>query len=198
LSLIYRIMYRLGFTPWDTGEVPAELRAVVEGESAPAAGPALDLGCGTGTQAVYLAQRGWRVTGVDDVEQPLRRARARGAAAGVEVRWVKADVARLGEAGLTPGYELVLDRGCFHGLPDDGRAAYARDVSALAAPGAVLLLMSFARNRIIAGPAGADRNELDTRFGPAWELTAADPDSGPDPGGPLRNVPRTWYRLRRR
>jgi SAM-dependent methyltransferase len=191
-------MYRVGFTPWDTGDVPAELRALVEGGDALVAGAALDLGCGTGTQSVYLARRGWRVTGVDDLEQPLRRASDRSAAAGVGVQWVKADVTRLGRAGLAPGYRLLLDRGCFHGLGSDGRAGYARDVTELAAPGAVFLLMSFARNRVVAGPHGADRDEITDRFAPGWALESAAGDSGPGPGGPLRNVPRTWYRLRRR
>ncbi len=191
-------MYRVGFTPWDTGDVAAELRALVDGRDALAAGAALDLGCGTGTQALYLARRGWRVTGVDDLEQPLRRARDRSAADGVDVRWVKADVTRLGEAGLAPGYQLLLDRGCFHGLGSDERAGYARAVTALAAPGAVFLLMSFARNRVVAGPPGADRDEITARFAAGWELESAVSDSGPDPAGPLRNVPRTWYRLRRR
>jgi 2-polyprenyl-3-methyl-5-hydroxy-6-metoxy-1,4-benzoquinol methylase len=81
MSLVYRIMYRVGFTPWDTREVPPELRALVEGADALDPGSAIDIGCGTGTQSLYLAAHGWRVTGIDDLEQPLRRARARSAAA---------------------------------------------------------------------------------------------------------------------
>jgi len=198
MSLVYRIMYRVGFTPWDTGEVPSELRALVEGDDRLDAGSALDIGCGTGTQSLYLAAHGWRVTGVDDLEQPLRRARARGAAAGVEVDWVRADVTCLPGAGLRPGYTLLLDRGCYHGLPDQARAAYVHGVSELAARGASLLLMSFAPNRIPAAPAGARRAEIEARFEPTWELCSVTNDAGADPAGPLRNVPRNWYRLRKR
>lgn len=197
MSLVYRVMYRVGFTPWDTGEVPAELTELIEGGDALPAGRALDIGCGTGTQAVYLARHGWDVTGLDDLEQPLARARDRSAAAGVAVDWVRADVTRLAAVGLSPGYGLILDRGCFHGLSDHGRAAYAAGVAALAPPGALLLMMCFARNRVPAGPAGADRDEIEAGFAPAWELAAEAPDSGPDPSGPLRRVPRSWYRLRR-
>jgi cyclopropane fatty-acyl-phospholipid synthase-like methyltransferase len=197
MSLVYRVMYRVGFTPWDTGTVPPPLSALIEDSSSPEPSRALDIGCGTGTQAVYLAQQGWTVTGVELLAQPLKRARARAAAAGVAVEFVQADATRLTAAKLAPGYGLLLDRGCFHGLSDDGRAGYADGVTALAAPGATLLLMSFARNRVLAGPAGADESELVARFSPAWELERSERDSEPPPAGPLKGVPLTWYRFRR-
>ncbi len=59
------LAYRRGFTPWDTGISPPELVAVVEGDQALPPGKALDLGCGTGTNSIYLAQHGWDVSGVD-------------------------------------------------------------------------------------------------------------------------------------
>jgi cyclopropane fatty-acyl-phospholipid synthase-like methyltransferase len=181
VPLIYRIMYRLGFTPWDTGEIPAQLAALVEGDGALGGGRALDIGCGTGTHAVYLARHGWEVTGIELVDQPLRRARDRAAAAGVAVEWVKADAGRLAGAGLRPGFSLLLDRGCYHGLSDEARIAYAGAVKDLAAPRATLLLMSFARNRVLAGPAGADPAEIEAGFEPDWELDSTTPDAGAPP-----------------
>ena len=144
MSLLYRVMYRIGFTPWDTGVVPRELSDLVEGDGGLLAGRALDVGCGTGTQSVYLAQHGWRVTAIDAVGRPLTRARARADAARVDVEWIKADITELGALGIEPGLTLAFDRGCFHGLNDRQRAAYAAGVTALAAPGAILLMMAFA------------------------------------------------------
>jgi SAM-dependent methyltransferase len=197
MSFTYRIMYRVGFTPWDTGKVPDELVKLTEGADALPAGRALDVGCGTGTQSVYLAQHDWEVTGVDALERPLKRARDRSAAAGVAVSWLKADVSRLLEAGVKPGFTLLFDRGCYHGLNDAERAGYARGVTELAASGATLLMMAFARNRVLGGPAGADAAEIASGLGAGWELAADVPDSGPAPGGPLKDVPRHWYRLSR-
>jgi cyclopropane fatty-acyl-phospholipid synthase-like methyltransferase len=193
MSLVYRFMYRIGFAPWDTDQVPGELRALVDGADALAPGRALDIGCGTGTQSVYLATNGWEVTAIDAVEQPLRRARDRAAAAGADVAWLKADVAQLAELGLARGFALFFDRGCFHGLNDRQRDAYAAAVGELAAPGATLLLMAFAPNRVPFGPGGASADEIHTRF-TGWDFAPAQSDSGPDPGGPLRDVARTWYR----
>jgi predicted TPR repeat methyltransferase len=65
VELLYRGAYRLGLKPWDTGVVPPELVALVEGPDALRPGRALDLGCGTGTHVVYLEHRGWLTTGVD-------------------------------------------------------------------------------------------------------------------------------------
>ncbi len=197
MSLVYRAMYRIGFTPWDTGTVPPELAELVEGERAPAPGRALDIGCGTGTQAVYLARQGWDTSAIDDLERPLRRARDRAAAAGVTVDWRRADATRLADTGLQPGFTLLLDRGCFHGLGAEQRLGYARGVGELAAPGAVLLMMAFARNRVPAGPSGADRDELERTFAPGWTLVSAGADAGPPPPGPMGKVPLTWYRLER-
>jgi cyclopropane fatty-acyl-phospholipid synthase-like methyltransferase len=197
MSLVYRLMYLFGFTPWDTGTVPHELSSLVEGAGALRPGRALDIGCGTGTQSVYLASHGWQVTGVDDLEKPLRRARARSGATGVSVEWVRADATRLTESGITPGFDLVFDRGCFHGLNAQERAAYASGVTQLATPSATLLMMCFARNDVRVAPKGADEAEVAQAFAD-WELTASDPDSGPAPPGPLREVPRRWYRLVRR
>jgi SAM-dependent methyltransferase len=196
MSLVYRLLYLVGFSPWDTGQVPTELSALVEGGDALPAGRALDIGCGTGTQAVYLARQGWRVTGVDAVERPLRRARVRAAANGVAVDWIRADVTRLVELGLSPGFALVFDRGCYHGLSDQERDAYAAAVTALAAPGATLLMMAFAPNRVLVGPSGADEADIVARF-TGWRLDSMQADGSSAPAGPLRNVPRRWYRLRR-
>ena len=86
MSVFFRAAYLLGFKPWDSGVPPPELIAVVEGKDRLTPGKALDLGCGTGTNSVYLAEHGWDVTGVDFVPRAIRAARQKAAAAGVSPR----------------------------------------------------------------------------------------------------------------
>jgi SAM-dependent methyltransferase len=199
MSLRYRLLYRLGVTPWDQDHIPNELAALVEGPASLTAGLALDIGCGTGTQSVYLAQHGWQVTAVDAVPHALSQAQQRATAAGVNVRWVTADAGALDKLGLDGGFGLLHDLGCFHDLPANVRDGYVHGVGSLAAPGATLLLMAFMPGtRRLGAPSGASEQEIQQRFGEHWDLLSAQSDSGPDPPGPMRRVPRIWYRLRRR
>lgn len=114
---VYRLFYRLGLIIWRRARPPAELVALVEGPSALPIGRALDLGCGTGTDTIYLAARGWDVTGVDMVPKALAIARRSATAAGVSPLFLQGDVTRLDELGVGDGYTLLLDFGCFHTLP---------------------------------------------------------------------------------
>jgi SAM-dependent methyltransferase len=197
VSLWYRLLYRLGVTPWERDEVPEQVRELASEPARP--GRALDLGCGTGRDAVHLAQRGWTVTGVDAVPRALDAARKRAAAAGVSVQWMEGDVTKLEELGLDPGYDLVLDRGCFHGLPDDAREACARGVNSLTAPGATLLMFAFAPGFHGPAPRGVGADEIAERFGPGWELVSSTPETPRDDAPPwLRNVGMSWHRLEQR
>jgi SAM-dependent methyltransferase len=180
--LIFGLMYRLGFTPWDGHNLSTRLCELVEGAAALPKGKALDLGCGTGETSIYLAQRGWDVTGIDFVEGALRQARRKTQAAGVSVRYVRADVTQLGSSGIGTGFQLLTDNGCMHGLSDNGREAYVRELSAIVVPGARLVLMGFAEGKR-RGPRGFNRPEVERRFASDWKLLA----SGVDPE--VSNVP---------
>jgi hypothetical protein len=78
------------------------------------------------------------------------------------------------------------------------REGYVRGVSELAARGATLLLLAFAHRERGIGPSGASEEEIRRRFGSNWELVSVQSDSSPAPPGPMRRVPRIWYRLQRR
>ena len=163
---MWRLMYRLGFTPWDR-MLPAELAAAMTGPDALPPGRALDMGSGYGTKAILMATHGWRVTAIEAVPRALEEARRRAAKAGVKIDFRRGDVTRLDVLKLEPGYDLVFDFGCFHGLNSKQRDAYAAGVNALAAPGATLLMMAFTR-AVPPVMSPVSEAELLQRFGPAW------------------------------
>lgn len=194
----YKLLYRFGLVPWERRDVEDSWKAVFERPDAPAPGRALDVGCGSGRDAVYLAQRGWHVTAVDFVDEALANAKRRAAEAGVEVQWVKADVARLGEIGLEPGYTLLYDFGCIHGLPDDARRGAAAGLTELAAPLATLLLGAFKRGRRLLLPTGMDQEEVVALLSDSWELQEVRSVATDDMPRPVRKAEPTGYRFTRR
>ena len=193
----YSMLYRLGITPWEHDEAPAQLKKLAE-EWAEPVGRALDIGCGTGSDAVYLAEQGWTVTAVDGVERALSKARARAASRGVEVNWVQGDVCLLEQLGIGENFSLMLDRGCFHDFTDDQRDRYARAVSAVASPGAVLLMFAFQPRSRGLGPRGVTAGELTRHLGQDWELLSSTPDAGVKLPRWLGDIRPTWHRLQRR
>jgi SAM-dependent methyltransferase len=200
----YRLAYAIGFHPWeDLADHPPfarkllELVAREEDGHRPPYGPALDIGTGSGVWGVWLAQRGWEVTGVEKVEKALRRARERLADAGAEMRLVHGDVTALPQAGVGSGFRLVLDTGTFHGLTDAEREAMGAGVSAVVAPDATVILDCFAPGHRGPLPRGASRADVERAF-PAWEVTDAEPaDTEPDALARLFRFDERFFRLRR-
>lgn len=173
-QLVYWLIYRLGLIVWKRATPPAELIALVEGPAPLPAGRALDLGCGTGTDTIYLASHGWDVTGVDMTPRALAIARRNATAAGVAPRFIHGDVTRLADLDVGADYTLLLDLGCFHTLPNDRRAPYITGVTHIAAPGATLLLSGFRRRGLVLAHAGITVEEVRQRFcGAGWELVGA-------------------------
>lgn len=201
-GLVYRFAYRVGFKPWDRGVVAPDLVEIVDGPTPSPPGRALDLGCGTGTNSIYLAKHGWDVTGVDMVPTALAIARRRAGQARVSPRFVEGDVTRLRDLGVGDGYTLLLDVGCFHAIPEDRRPAYVEGVSRVAAPGATFLLFGFARSaRFAPLAAGVTPEEVRTRFD-EWDLVDAGRLAaealGPGARPRLARWLEVWrYRLRR-
>jgi SAM-dependent methyltransferase len=185
----YERAYRTGRARWDTGITPPEVVELIEGASPLAPGRALDLGCGTGTNALYLRRHGWEVVGVDF--SALAIAAASEKAAGTDgVRFVRGDVTRLEELGIEGPFDFVLDIGCFHSVPTRRRVAYVRGVARVARLGAVLAIFAWGPSLSRSSSWRTREREIVRRFGGAFELVRVIPGTQP-PGA-------AWFVLRRR
>lgn len=186
--------YLRGNAPWDSGIVPPEVVRWVEAAEAEAvpAGRALDLGCGTGTTAIYLAQHGWDVVGVDFVYPAIWQARRRARMCGVadRARFYHADVSRLNFMADDPPFDLAIDIGCLHGLSPAQRTGYADHLARLLMPGASYLLYAFLPRDDT--PFGVDADRLAALFGARFELV--DEARGQDVTKPIASA---WFTLRR-
>jgi SAM-dependent methyltransferase len=203
MSAFYKIAYQIGFTPWEHAAThpPAaeQIRSIFEAEEKgrnPPFGSALDVGCGTGIWSVHLAKRGWKVTGIDFVPKAVRAARERARKAGVAVRIVEGDVTELRAAAVGSGFRLIWDFGALHGLMPLQRAAASREVDAVAAADASVLILAWAPGKRGPLPRGASRNEIEADF-PKWKVTDQIRFDATGLPRPLRNVDPQCYRLRR-
>lgn len=158
--------------------MPAELIAAEASGVIPRGGTALDgtalggilldLGCGTGQEAVWLAARGYRVVGVDGSREALALARRRAEEAGVKVEWRHASVLDLPLDDGTVAF--ALDRGCFHAIAPEDRDDYASEVTRVLASGAHLLLRGAAEEDDEAGLWAVDAASL-ARYFPGKSFT---------------------------
>ena len=127
--------YENGDLPWDTGETDEHLARLVEsGRVVP--GKALEVGCGTGTNSLWLARQGFDVLGLDVAPAALERANQKLAGESLSCRFGLLDFVR--DDSLTASYDFVFDRGCFHIYDDDAdRFQFAKQVSRVLKAGGV-------------------------------------------------------------
>ncbi|MEU3020541.1 MULTISPECIES: class I SAM-dependent methyltransferase [unclassified Nocardiopsis] len=190
----YARMYRLGVTPWERyGPVAmVRFRSFLDRVARERGGPgrALDIGCGRGRFTPELAAQGWDVTGVDLVPAAVEAARRQGPSG---VDYLVGDATDLSpDLGL---FDLFVDIGCFQGFDADQRAAQGRGVTALAAPGASLLMLEFGPSVFRRMVGGVSRAEVEAAF-PGWELVDVEDAPVRGLGFPMNRTAPQWYRLR--
>jgi SAM-dependent methyltransferase len=139
MKLFYNTWYRFGTPPW-VGSARSELvRLVTEGTLRP--GRAIDLGCGEGDNAIFLALHGFEVTAVDFASSAIAKARQKARTAGVEVEFLVDDLTDL--RSVQGQFDLLVDYGTLDDLGFRQREEYVREVVPLARTGAHFLLWCF-------------------------------------------------------
>jgi methyl halide transferase len=169
--------------PWDTGRTCTELKNLIKKVSI-RPGKALELGCGTGTNAIYLASEGFQVTAVDVAPTALNLAMEKARKAGVKVRWLLADVTALPELGT---FDFIFDRGCYHGVRRENAASYVETIRRCSRTGTRFLLLAGNANEPPPhyGPPRVTEAELRDDFGALldFEDLRETRFDTPDPGG---------------
>jgi SAM-dependent methyltransferase len=158
--------------PWEIGgPQPALTRIEAAGGFR---GEVLDLGCGLGENARFLAERGHQVTAVDTSPNAIGRAAELAAALGLAVRFIVSDAITLDGLDAAARFDTVIDSALYHGLDPEQRRRYLATLHRVAKPGAVLHVICFSDlvPKEIASPNRCSEEELRATFaGAGWSIT---------------------------
>lgn len=159
-----------GTPPWDIGRPQPAFEALVrDGEIGP--GRALDVGCGTGENALLLAQAGSAVTGIDLARDAVAAARAKAAARHVDAAFVVGNALALDRHFGEGAFDTVVDSGLFHVLTDEERPVYVRQVQRVLSRGGRYFMMCFSdREPAGYGPRRVSRREIEASFAPPFRI----------------------------
>lgn len=185
---MFDMLYRLGRPLWDAPP-PDKLREAIEGEDALSPGHALDVGCGTGTNVIYMAEHGWQATGVDFSATAIQRARhgAEGIAGAV---FLEGDATELSQLDIGKPIDLVLDMGCYHSLPAAAKPTYVAELATVMEAGTLLMMWEGIHIK---------RGEISDVFSRDFVVERSEPKDFIVKRLMFRHaIAGTWYRLRRR
>ncbi len=159
-----------GRAPWDIGKPQKPFLDVADQIS----GRILDAGCGTGETALFFASRGHPVTGIDFLDEPIRRARQKAAERGLSVTFLVKDAMTLED--WAERFDNVLDSGLFHVFSDEDRRTYVAGLETVLQPGGRLFLLCFSDEEPgTQGPRRISQQELREAFARAWTIEAIKP-----------------------
>lgn len=130
------------FIPWETGKPDEQLVELVGSGIIRKGAKVIDLGCGLGTQTVYLAEKGFDAIGIDISETAVKKAKKRAEDTGVNANFVAGDVTNM--PFEDEQFDFVYDRGCLHHLLPEKRDLYASEIKRITSPGGLFSLLVFA------------------------------------------------------
>ncbi|AUS09953.1 class I SAM-dependent methyltransferase [Laceyella sacchari] len=134
---------------WTSGTASPKLINMVETGVIPEGAKILDIGCGIGTEAVYLALNGYDVTGLDISKDAIEKGKQLAEFYGVEVNWLVADV--LGIPIKSDSIDVVTDRGCFHCIRAEQREKFANEIARVLKQGGLYTMSCFS-NQVPGNP----------------------------------------------
>lgn len=188
-------IYKSGSVPWDAGQPDFNLIDTVKNFPVPKCN-ALDLGCGTGDNSIWLVQNGFKVISTDLSELAIEKARKKAVSAGVECDFIYGDF--MFEKVIGAPFGFVFDRGCFHSYKTNHeRKKFARNVAShLGDNGLWLTMMGNAdEHRPGEGPPQVTAEELVSAVEPCFEILSLESSHF---GSNQKNPPRAWCCLMRK
>lgn len=213
LKWYFDFLYRFTKPRWDTNVTPPEVvetiqrgdvrrgsvvlpttgvKSLPQDDAGENARRALDLGCGTGTNSIYLTRAGFQVVGVDFSPRAIAAARTKARVANIAADFYTGDVTRLDALGIRGSFDFVLDIGCFHSVDPARWPNYATEIARRTQPGALFMLYAFGPRQTRIRKLGATPEEVRQTFAENFRLERI--EQGTDRG----EFSSAWYWFRRK
>ena len=159
--------YEEGIPPWDIGRPQKELiRLVEDGEIN---GRVLDTGCGTGENALYLANLGFETWGIDAAPSAIQKANEKAKKRGITVNFLVSDALKL--QLLQNKFDTIIDCGLFHVFSDEERPIFAASLSSALYPGGKYFMLCFSEHEPGSyGPRRVTQAEIRAVFNKGWKI----------------------------
>ena len=185
-----------GQAPWDIGKPQKPFIEVADQIT----GSILDAGCGTGDAALFFAGRGNKVTGIDFLEEPIRRAKRKADERGLTATFLVMDALALKD--LPEVFDNVIDSGLFHVFSDEDRRRYVDGLATVLKAGGRLFLLCFSDEEPgTQGPRRVSKKELHDAFAKGWTIESIEPirvEVRPDLKEFSEGGPKAWFVVVRR
>ena len=154
-----------GKAPWDIGK-PQKVFVQAADQIT---GSILDAGCGTGENALFFAERGHKVTGIDFLEKPISEAKKKAGQRGLQTTFLVMDALHLHD--IPEVFDTVIDCGLFHVFSDEDRTRYVEGLASVVKPGGRLFLLCFSDQEPPGdGPRRVTQQEIQDAFAKGWEV----------------------------
>ena len=155
-----------GISSWDIARPqPAIVRLAQSGEIV---GTVLDVGCGTGENALYLSSLGHEVTAIDTAQEAIDKARRKSLERQLRVNFRLVDALAVPCLGLT--FDTVIDSGLFHVFSDEERVEYANNLGAVLMPGGRYFMLCLSERETREGPRRVTKAEITDAFRDGWTI----------------------------
>ena len=159
-----------GQAPWDIGRPQSSIASAANLVK----DPILDSGCGTGDTALFFAAKNHKVTGIDFLEEPIRRAKLKAKERNLQVEFLVKNALTIDHWDRR--FNSIIDSGLFHVFSDENRRRYVDGLAHVVNPAGHLLLLCFSDAEPAGqGPRRVSRDELHEAFATGWKIESIQP-----------------------
>jgi 2-polyprenyl-3-methyl-5-hydroxy-6-metoxy-1,4-benzoquinol methylase len=156
-----------GTPPWDIGRPQREIVRLAE--AGEIRGSVLDVGCGTGEHALYLAGLGHEAWGVDSAPAAIEKARTKAQKRGLQANFLVSEAVELQSLGQT--FDTVVDTGLFHTFSDQERPLFVKSLATALRPGGTYFMLCFSEHEVSpGGPRRVSQAEIRATFQAGWKI----------------------------